>query len=283
MLFKRKRARRQACALIVRLHDEEETAQARDDARVWLARDPVNAAVPAVNRRHVLAGLSVAVVATVTAFVPLREAQATVYETGIGEQKRIALPDGSELHLDANSRVETHIGHDERQASVLRGRANFRIAPLLRQNFVVTTPLCQIASSGSCFDVSVGTQRQVDVIVVSGKALVSADHQPELHLSGGQRLHNDAGRRALDRPDLAPLLAWQDGYLVFQDETLASAAERMNNYSATRIIVDSDVAGRRISGNFATGDNRQFAASLAEFMPIDVRISDDQIHLGLRK
>ena len=71
------------------------------------------------------------------------------------------------------------------------------------------------------------------------------------------------GERTVSRVDTSQYETWTTGMIPFTDVTLANAADELNRYSATKLVVHEAVAGERISGSFRAGDQEAFAAETA--------------------
>ena len=88
------------------------------------------------SRRAVMAGVGLLAVTGATATF-WQSASAKVYETEVGEQKHVALDDGSQLFLDARTRIAVSFSETARVVDMQFGRANFRIVPDLKRPFIV--------------------------------------------------------------------------------------------------------------------------------------------------
>jgi transmembrane sensor len=75
-------------------------------------------------------------------------------------------------------------------------------------------------------------------------------------------------------------VAWQDGYEIFESTRLEEAAAEMNRYSDTKITVDPNIADRKVSGVYRTGDNIAFARVVAQLLSVKVRQDDQMLSLG---
>jgi transmembrane sensor len=63
--------------------------------------------------------------------------------------------------------------------------------------------------------------------------------------------------------------AWETGQLVFQDEPMSLAVERVNRYAREKLrIGDPTVASLRISGVFTSGDTRAFVDGVTAVLPV---------------
>jgi transmembrane sensor len=206
----------------------------------------------------------------------LKGASARVYETETGEQKHVALDDGSQLFLDAQTRVSVAYSDTVRAVDMAYGRANFRVAPDSKRPFIVEAAQRQIVATHCNFDVRCEDGR-VQVILIHGEADVKPSDAAGRgeRLTSGERLVASVDMEKRDRPDMVRQLAWQTGYESFENQNLAAAADEMNRYSTARIEVDDSVANLKVSGVYRVGDNGAFARALAKLLPIEVRQNGD--------
>jgi transmembrane sensor len=300
--------RAEAAAWLARLRAENRDAEDEAAFREWLNASPAHAAAfeavdrvwtdvggltdlrtgrvpmrrPAtlLGRRALLAGAGLVAVTGGSALF-WRSASAKVYETDVGEQKHVALDDGSQLFLDAQTRISVAFSDTERSVDMQYGRVNFRVVPDLKRPFVVEAAQRRIVATRCNFDVRC-EDGQVQVVLIHGEADVkpaaAKDGQVQT-LRSGERLVASNDMEKLDKPDLTRVLAWQSGYEMFDKENLAQAAEEMNRYSTARLEVDPSVAGLKVSGVYRVGDNGAFARSLAKLLPITVRQNGDVLLL----
>ena len=304
--------RAEAAAWLARLHAE--TRDAADEAgfRAWLAADPDHEAAfeavdrmwsdvgglgrlpedlrnsigrepprqPVLARRALLAGIGLFAVVGGSALF-WRSASAKVYETEVGEQRHVALADGSQLFLDAQTRIAVRFSETTRLVDMQYGRANFHVVPDLKRPFIVQAAEKKIVATRCNFDVRC-EDGKVQVVLIHGEADVRPASVPEARgerLTAGERLvaSNDIEKR--DKPDMTHVLAWQTGYEMFDGEELSQAADEMNRYSTAKLAVDPSVAGLKVSGVYRVGDNAAFAHSLTKLLPVTVRQIGDTLVL----
>ncbi|WP_277668076.1 FecR family protein [Novosphingobium lindaniclasticum] len=290
----------EASQWVARLHAEDRS-EADDRAfRQWLEGDPRNAgrfehasavwdAVggvrddivrvplrPAVlERRQVLAGLA-AVALTGTGVVALSSGKAQAIETGIGEQKRITLPDGSHLFVDTATSLRFRTSWTQRLLSLAHGRVHLDIASGSLP-FVVSAGQSELVATRGKFDVERAAE-DLAFVAIDGVATIRGSRENDLRLASGERFRSGSAGTGRDRPDMRDMSAWQSGRLAFRDETLASAAAQMNRYSPQKLVVtDPQVSSLRISGVYTVGDNVRFARSVEELLPVQLAVSGDRI------
>jgi transmembrane sensor len=198
------------------------------------------------------------------------------FATDVGEQRRIALADGSLMLLDSNTTVKVRLTRARRAVTLLRGRAHFDVAKDLARPFVVTASERQVIAVGTAFDVT-RADDAVTVVLVEGRVAIQPLYRrsgvaPATLAPGDRMVLRADGAVRSDRPDMAALTAWQLGRLVFDHESLASAVAQMNRYSRRRLVIGDRALGElMVSGVYTVGDIEAFAATAAQMLPIQIR------------
>lgn len=232
----------------------------------------------AVSRRAALTG-ACALAVGAAGFGIWRISQAGVYETDIGAQEHVTLEDGTVAFLDTDTRIQARFADDVRMVRLDRGRVNFRVAPDPHRPFVVEAADERVVAGQTTFDI----RRDGDtlsVVLLRGTASITLSPQQKPHMLGeGDRLVSVDRLVRVDKPNLRPLLAWQFGQAIFENQSLADAASEMNRYSNIKLVPDGTAAKLRFSGVYRLGDNSAFARSIALFLPVQVEIVDDQVRL----
>lgn len=218
-----------------------------------------------------------------------------VYQTGIGERRLVALPDGSKMSLDASSEVKVSYSRDRRDLMLENGRARFEVAKDPLRPFSVSVNGRIIVATGTQFSVE-RLNGEVRVILLEGKVAVlrrDADGeraQPvrlgrdsrhaEYVLAPGKELviGTDRARAEVSTVDPDRSLAWESGQLVFADEPLAQAIQQVNRYATRPIVLaDSATGNVRISGAFTAGDVAAFVEGVTSAFPIRAKEDADRI------
>jgi transmembrane sensor len=296
--------RAQAAAWLARLCSDERTpvddcafrAWLREDQRHQQAFDLVNTAweiaggelpnmpgpvkVVRPQRRYLMVGAiagSFVVAVTVAMFFPRSEA----FATGLGEQRRIALDDGSTLLLDTSTTAEVTLRPHRREIKLIKGRAHFEVAKDANRPFVVSVGKQQVVAVGTAFDVGLEGDR-ASVLLTHGKVVVE-DPAGRRTMVPGDRLVFQSGGVIADKPDLESLTAWATGRTVFESRTLKSVVAELNRYSRRQlVIIDPAVQEMKLSGSYKLGDAEAFAISVSALLPVEAQVRRDQIILAAR-
>jgi transmembrane sensor len=235
-----------------------------------------------ISRRAILvAGVAGAVFAG-SGLLYVREAEAGVYQTDVGEQKRVSLSDGSQLLLDTDTKLKVRFDDHIRAIDLKYGRVNCRVASDLTRPFAVDLGRETVTGQRSTFDVC-RRGDDISVVLIQGLAAIenkSVTSKPRV-LNVGERLVAPSDQQSkLDKPELVPLLAWQSGKAVFENSELREAVSEMNRYSNVKIqLADERLGNFKVSGIYRVGDNAIFARSLVKLLPVEARVFSDRIEI----
>ena len=210
----------------------------------------------------------------------------TIYRTDVGGRRVVQLDDGSTVSLDSDSVVSVHYTKHTRELALLRGQGRFDVTHDVERPFSVVAGDRKVVATGTSFDVDlVGSEVLVTlieghVVVMDrqqghlGGARVAMPH-PGWELQPGERLLASASLEGskppiIQRVNVERATAWQAGQLVFDDETLVAAVERVNRYSRTKVVVsDPATAAIRLSGVFKEGDTQAFVDTVTRYLSLD--------------
>jgi transmembrane sensor len=238
------------------------------------ARAPGSATAAAKTPRAVLAGIAALILVLAGAIF---WARGDTLATGPDEQRIVELSDGTELSLNANSRVV--VGYDDRvrKITLLQGEALFNVVKHQPRPFVVIIGDRKVIAMGTSFEVRredpnggafavTLVEGRVAVEPISGPDILPAEPVSGLKLlKPGERLRFD-GKSAenVDLPSLEKVTAWQRGQLIFDDTSLSEAAAEFNRYSPNALTVEGPTTGKlRVGGVFRIGDPSSFAQAMA--------------------
>ncbi|MBL8270644.1 FecR family protein [Steroidobacter sp.] len=247
-------------------------------------RDALDSARRAARRRWSVgsgfgsrpAAIAAAVIVAVACTFGWLYSQRGVYSTDVGERRALTLEDGSVVTLDAKSRVRVHYEENQRLLSLERGQARFDVAKDPTRPFRVRAGEQTVIALGTQFNVElVGGNVLVSMIeghvAITGvePTVESATAPVELKAGEGVRVRASDGHAVvLPKIDVSKATAWQSGKMIFDNEPLSSAAERVNRYSQLQIVVDPAVADVGISGAFNTGDSNAFVEAVATYFAV---------------
>ena len=143
-------------------------------------------------------------------------------ETLRGEEKMVLLPDGTQVHLNAMSRLvypETFTG-DQRRVE-LDGEAFFDVTKS-DIPFVVSTPTMEIEVLGTVFNVSAYAGEPANAVLVEGSVRVSCVEESGCILTPGQMatVLEQTGDICVENVETDVHTSWRRGKIQFRDERL---------------------------------------------------------------
>ncbi|MDT8397518.1 MAG: FecR domain-containing protein [Pseudomonadales bacterium] len=234
------------------------------------------------------------------------------YETAIGKQQTLDLPDGSRVILNTNTRLMVDYSDALRNIFLEHGEGLFEVSKDASRPFRVHAGNRVVEAVGTAFAVQHLQQDSIAVMVTEGKVNFrsqSADVDtidPELPAAGSAAaaqanavLAMDTGmalvagesaavseqnstieKKQLPAEEIEVRLAWRYGMLLFQDDTLEQVLQEVSRYTPIRIEADPAIREIRVGGYFRAGDIDGLLVAMRENFQIDAqRIGTDYIRL----
>ncbi|MCU0999479.1 FecR domain-containing protein [Stenotrophomonas maltophilia] len=206
------------------------------------------------------------------------------YQTAVGERRNVTLPDGSQVLLDAGTRVQVRRHLRSRQVLLVRGQARFEVQHSAWRRFQVDAGPVHVRNYGTVFDVD----RQGDLSEVTlwrGAVGVRVDgSEAEQRLKPGQRLLAQAG--SLSPPEaVSPDRAdWTHGRLQFDRLPLSEVLRILQRYHDRPIVLDDPTLGPLlVSGVFDADRAETAVALLPDILPVQLQTAaDGSLHLRAR-
>lgn len=221
------------------------------------------------SRRYLLAAALTVIAIGGSVTVWLLENRDPVYTTELGEQRTLALADGSTVELNALSTVRVHLTKAERRVDLIRGQALFRVVHDVVRPFLVRSGAVDVRDLGTEFDVT-RSASGTTVTVVEGRVAVlpaepqpgagSTPAEPVVEVSAGEQVTvaQSSVPKAAPRPhkaNLAAATAWTQQQLVFESTPLAEAADEFNRFNVRQLRVEgAALADFHVSGTFPARD-----------------------------
>jgi len=184
---------------------------------------------------------AIAAVAIVATLLHQKVAAPLEYSTNTGEQRRIALADGSIIELNTQSHIRVSYTRSLRQVELLAGEALFNVKHNLARPFRVVVASQVIDDLATEFDVYLHPDAVTSLAVVTGRVQVSSPSSA-VRLAAGEQLtlssSGEPGRR--DKVDTAAIASWRKHRIGFENTPIAAAAAEFNRYNQHKIqIIDA--------------------------------------------
>ena len=230
-----------------------------------------------------------------------------VYETAVGEQETIDLPDGSEVMLNTDSVVEISYSGEERTVLLERGEALFTVTSEPRRPFRVYAGNRVVEAVGTSFTVLHTANDGLEVMVTEGTVnLWAVEDSPSASVpapggsdspADGIRIPLAAGEWAaipdirgarVDKLEVPPAdmeakLAWRHGMLLFQGDPLGEVIEEVGRYTSVEIEVDPSIRDLEVVAYFRVGDLDALFFAMQQNFPVEVTRVDNGYALSPRR
>jgi transmembrane sensor len=252
---------------------------------VLLSAEPVHiqaqAPVTAKPSRYLdkrFRGLAAAVIlfALIAPFSGLSDRWFSDYYTGVGEQKTIALADGSQVTLNTDTALSVAFDASGRHLTLKRGQAVFNVAADPGRPFEVATDTAVVKALGTVFEVlkePQGVRVTVAEHAVGIKGLLDKDYAGTSRVNAGQQAlySRKHGFEAAVTVDPQQNTAWQRGKLIFKDQPLAAVVAELDRYVPGSIAILNDkLRSLHVSGVFPMTDPAATLDMIEQILPVKI-------------
>jgi transmembrane sensor len=206
--------------------------------------------------------------------------QPDVYTTRAGERRVVTLADGSQVALDSRSELSVRYSAHARELTLTQGQARFDVTHDIERPFAVTADGHKVIATGTSFNVDLFGPSLL-VTLIEGRVVVSSASswvnltKVDMPIA---RIPLDAGEQVVFSPkkppkvthvNLGQAIAWENGEVVSENDTLTTVVARINRYARNAVIIgDAQTDELRISGVFHTGDVDGFVSTIVEYLPV---------------
>lgn len=210
------------------------------------------------------------------------------FSTGKGETKVVTLKDGSTVTLNTSSEIRVSYSNVQRSVELVDGEALFDVARNKLLPFFVTAGDTSVRVVGTSFTVRRLDKAPVQVLVREGIVEVFKPETGTIpvrvtaNTMAVAPVSENAAITAMPLPvaQVHRQLAWQNGQIAFEGETLAQAAQEFSRYSDIRIVIDSPaLAKEEIAGLFKATDPVGFAKTVAISLNARVQVGEGDVRI----
>lgn len=216
------------------------------------------------------------------------------YATLIGQQMDTRFEDGSVIHLNTNSHIETEFSDEKRIIKLIKGEALFEVAHDPDRPFIVYAGDRLVQAIGTKFVVHLASEN-IQVTVTDGKVKMSkvalntslddikelnsaTIEKDDIFIAKGEKVIADSNQAPklshIEPENIARELSWLDGKLIFDNERLFDVIKQINRYDNIEIVLeDPSLHDIKISGRFDLGDSE----ALIEAIELSFNIKSHQL------
>ncbi len=165
-------------------------------------------------------------------------------EVGQGQKSDIYLPDGTKVHLNADSKLRYGSNFNGKQRQVeLIGEAYFEVAKDTESPFIVHTKDIEVRALGTSFNVQAYPDvEDISIYLSEGSVSVSSSLQSVNLTPGEVAVYSQAATQLTKKKteDDRLYTAWMNDEMVFEDEPLLNIIRVLERYYNVKFDVKSD-------------------------------------------
>ncbi|WP_440133702.1 FecR family protein [Chitinophaga sancti] len=168
-----------------------------------------------------------------------------------GRDYRVVLADGSQVHLNAFSRLRFPFAFNGSTRDVyLEGEAYFNIAPDAGHPFIVHTGAIDTRVLGTAFNINAYSDSMVVTSLVQGSVSTARSHEPAVLLKPGMETVYSAGHSQVMRAfDENITLGWRKGEYTYYNQSLRSLDAVVRHwYGKTLVFEDTALTHKKLTG-----------------------------------
>ena len=231
-----------------------------------------------------------------------------LYQTAVGEQSTVNLPDGSQITLNTNTLVKVSYTDRHRFLVLEKGELHVDVAHDALRPLSVLAGNQIVQAIGTAFNIELYSDKRIELVVTEGKvrvgkhgseadATISAYHD-ELStaafsdsswaVSEGHQLilGNPEEQIEIAEPDeIKVKLSWREGNLIFRGESLDEAVKEISRYTSVKFIFkDRKLKKTKVVGLFKAGDVNGLLETLEHnfSIPVSYQFAEGKVYLGER-
>ncbi|MEP0366433.1 MAG: FecR domain-containing protein [Cyclobacteriaceae bacterium] len=201
-----------------------------------------------------------------------------------GQKSRLALPDGSIVHLNADSRIEFQSTFTNKREVLLEGEAFFEVVKDPTRPFVVRSGRLSTTALGTSFNIrSFKNTDKVEVTLASGKVRVDDElSQKSILLDPLDQVIVEGGSESLMKRKLSSLdlIEWKDGVINFNKTPFPEVVTELERWYGVEFQMSGKVKKTKCSGTFKDEYLSNILAVLSHTIGFQYTINEKQVQIN---
>ncbi|MFL9709752.1 FecR domain-containing protein [Methylobacillus sp. Pita1] len=200
------------------------------------------------------------------------------YSTGVGEQRRVVLEDGTAVELNSSSAINVAYTQQQRIVMLLRGEIHVATAhePAQTRPFLVASDQGSMRALGTRFVVRQLTNEKdspIKIGVLEGAVEVApSEMQARVRLQAGEQLSFTRHMVAPVEPVIPHDTAWLQRMLVADDMPLGEFLAELSRYRKGSLGCDDSIKHMKVSGTYPLDDTDKVIDMLQQSLNLQVRM-----------
>lgn len=164
--------------------------------------------------------------------------------SSLNGKSKVTLPDGSEVWLNAESRIEYSSKAWERERNVhLEGEAFFKVSKNPDRPFIVKSQGFEVMVHGTVFDVDARKKaEELNVSLLSGSVSVKSDQETKMILPGEMAVcSKNTGTIDVEKSDVEFAAMWAKESMRFERKSIKELSRYLSKWYSVKIILDPNI------------------------------------------
>lgn len=191
--------------------------------------------------------------------------------TGVGEVRRMTLPDHSEVWLNTRTALDFHFSRRIRELRLLAGEVFIATkSDPTRRRFLVNTSIAQFEALGTQFSINLADDQAKLTVTEGAVRVVTHTGTSEVVARGEEAIVNPGTismgiNRALGQP------SWIKGLLLADNMPLSELLNELTRHHYVHIEVSPEITDLRVTGSFPLSDVGKTLGLLSSTFNLSVR------------
>jgi len=158
-----------------------------------------------------------------------------------GKDMKLTLSDGTEVWLNANSRLTYPTAFKGKERKVtLQGEAYFKVTHDAHHPFIVKAGDMETHVLGTEFNVNASDATHPHVTLVQGSVKVTSDHYNKVIVPGEDAAVDEQGAIKVCHVDTNDVAWWKDGIQLFNDTSLRDILVQLGSWYNVNVVCHDD-------------------------------------------
>ena len=197
------------------------------------------------------------------------------YQTAIAQQQTFILTDGSEVTLNASSKISVDINLNHRAITIINGDAHFEVIGDTARPFVVTYQDHSFTALGTAFTVNTRPFVQLNV----------TEHQVKIHYQASSKIVDEGYQSEFVNQWLPSMpnvsnSDWRAAKLTFNNRRLADVLAQLQPYLSEKIyLMNTSLADESVSGSINLHQPYQALSFITLGMGLKLKVKNNLIKI----
>lgn len=219
---------------------------------------------------------------TIAKAVEAKKIRMITVEVPAGEMKDVVLPDGTEVCLNAKSRLEYPETFEGKMRLVsLKGEGYFKVSHDKRHPFVIKANEVMTRVLGTEFNIRCYDAKDVHVTLVEGSVEVASDIN-KVRISPNQDASLSEGRLVVANVNPKDFTSWREGLMYFDNATLRTILHQIGVWYDVSVVCDkSSILDKHFHYMFNVNDSIEKAIQLLrDASDLEITMEDNTIKVN---